>query len=91
MQTESAVQLEITLSPYTQETLKELLETDKLDAEQVSRFLEQSVAKQSFNTLLVEIHAQNRDVDPELLQAEVDEAVREVRAEMRQERENGLR
>jgi hypothetical protein len=36
-----------------------------------------------FHQTIADIHARNRDVDPAILGAEIEEAIREVRAEKR--------
>jgi hypothetical protein len=45
------------------------------------RFIEQAVFRQVFQRTVDEIHARNRDTDPAVIEAEIETAIREVRAE----------
>ena len=82
MPTESAaVRWSIKVSRETDLALRTLLGSRGGKKGDLSRFVEQAVLAEVFHRTVADIQARNRDVDPELLQAEIDAAAREARAE----------
>jgi hypothetical protein len=53
--------------------------------EALSEFVERAVAREILIRTINEVHQLNRDVDPDQLEREIDDALREVREERRQE------
>ena len=76
MSTGNAVHWDIQVSEETDQALRDFFENQGIDTTKKSKFVEQAVLKHVFHQTVAEIHAQNRDLDPDQLQAAVDAAVR---------------
>jgi hypothetical protein len=81
MPTQEAVRWNIKVSKETDRSLRSLLGSRGVRRGDMSKFVEQAVRFQVFHNTVKEIQQRNRDVDPAVIQAEVDIAVAEVRAE----------
>lgn len=51
--------------------------------QQVSEYVQSLIVRESFFRVVDKIQERNKDVDPEVVQREIDQAVEEVRAERR--------
>jgi len=83
---EQAVRWNITVSKDTDLTLRTFLGSQGMKKGDLSKFIEEAVRWRVFHRTVQDIWARNADTDPEELQALIDEAVREVRAERRAKR-----
>jgi hypothetical protein len=80
---EEAVRWNIKVSKETDLTLRTFLGTRGMKKGDLSKFIEEAVRWRVFHRTVQDIKARNADTDPEELQALIDEAVQEVRAEKR--------
>jgi hypothetical protein len=80
---EEAVRWNIKVSKETDLTLRTFLDSQGMGKDDLSKFIEQAVRAHVFHCTIQDIKARNADTDPDELQAIIDEAVREVRAERR--------
>jgi hypothetical protein len=80
---EEAVRWNIKVSKQTDLTLRTFLGSQGMKKGDLSKFIEQAVRAHLFNRTVQDIKARNADTDPDEIQALVDDAVREVRAERR--------
>jgi len=80
---EEAVRWNIKVSKQTDLTLRTYLGSQGMKKGDLSKFIEQSVRAHVFHRTVQDIKARNADTDPDEIQALVDDAVREVRAERR--------
>ena len=80
---EEAVRWNIKVSKQTDLTLRTFLGSQGMKKGDLSKFIEQAVRAHVFHRTVQDIKARNADTDPDEIQALVDDAVREVRAERR--------
>jgi hypothetical protein len=80
---EEAVRWNIKVSKQTDLTLRTFLGSQGMKKGDLSKFIEQAVRAHLFHRAVQDIKARNADTDPDEIQALVDDAVREVRAERR--------
>ena len=80
---EEAVRWNIKVSKQTDLTLRTYLGSQGMKKGDLSKFIEQAVRAHVFHRTVQDIKARNADTDPDEIQALVDDAVREVRAERR--------
>jgi hypothetical protein len=78
---EEAVRWNIKVSKQTDLSLRIYLGSRGTKQGDLSKFIEQAVRAHIFHSTVEDIQARNADSDPAELQALIDEAVREVRAE----------
>ncbi len=78
---EEAVRWNIKVSKETDLTLRTFLGSQGMKKGDLSKFIEEAVRWRMFHRSVQDIKARNADTDPEELQALIDDAVREVRAE----------
>jgi len=78
---EEAVRWNIKVSKQTDLTLRTFLGSRGMKKGDLSKFIEQAVRAQVFHRTVQDIKARNAGTDPDEIQALVDDAVREVRAE----------
>ena len=83
---QDAVRWNIKVSKQTDLALRAFLGSQGIRKGDLSKFIEQAVREHVFHRTIQDIKARNADADPEELQALIDEAVREVRAERRSKR-----
>lgn len=83
---EEAVRWNITVSKQTDLALRTFLGSQGMKKGDLSKFIEQAVRAHVFHCTVQDIKTRNADTDPAELQALIDEAVREVRAERRSKR-----
>jgi len=76
-----AVRWNIKVSKETDLTLRTYLGAQGMKKGDLSKFIEEAVRWRIFNRTVQEIKARNADADPDELQAIVDAALREVRAQ----------
>jgi hypothetical protein len=76
-----AVRWNIKVSKETDLTLRTYLGAQGMKKGDLSKFIEEAVRWRIFNRTVQEIKARNADADPDELQAIVDGALREVRAQ----------
>ncbi len=76
-----AVRWNIKVSKETDLTLRTYLGARGMKKGDLSKFIEEAVRWRVFNRTVQDIKARNADADPDELQALIDDAVREVRAE----------
>ncbi len=81
-----AVRWNIKVSKETDLTLRTYLGARGMKKGDLSKFIEEAVRWRIFNRTVQNIKARNADTDPDELQALIDGAVREVRAERRTKR-----
>jgi Ribbon-helix-helix domain len=81
---EQPIRWNVKVSKETDLTLRTYLGAHGMKKGDLSRFIEQAVRAYLFHSAIDEIKAKNADADPEELQALIDEAVAEVRAERHQ-------
>ena len=79
MPTENAVRWNIKVSKETDLSLRSFLDSQGMRKGDLSRFIEQAVLAQVFHRTVEDIQTRNRHADPDLVQAEIDAAVRESR------------
>jgi hypothetical protein len=80
---EEAVRWSIKVSKETDLSLRTFLGSQGMKKGDLSKFIEEAVRWRLFNRSVQDIKARNAGSDPDELQAAIDEAVREVRAERR--------
>jgi len=80
---EDAVRWNIKVSKRTDLTLRTFLGSKGMKKGDLSKFIEDAVRRRVFDETVREIKARNAGTDPDELQAIIDEAVQEVRAEKR--------
>jgi hypothetical protein len=80
---EEAVRWNIKVSKETDLTLRTFLGARGMKKGDLSKFIEEAVRWRVFHRAVQDIKARNADTDPEEMQALIDEAVQEVRAEKR--------
>lgn len=78
---EEAVRWNIKVSKETDLTLRTFLGAQGMKEGDLSKFIEEAVRWRVFHRSVQDIKARNADTDPDELQALIDDAVREVRAE----------
>jgi hypothetical protein len=78
---EEAVRWNIKVSKETDLTLRTFLGAQGMKKGDLSKFIEEAVRWRVFHCSVQDIKARNADTDPDELQALIDDAVREVRAE----------
>jgi hypothetical protein len=76
---EDSVRWNIIVSKETDLALRTFLGTQGAKKGDLSKFIEEAVRAQVFHRTLQDIKARNADTDPDVLQAIIDQAVREVR------------
>jgi len=77
-----------TLTPTTYQAVRKMMIADGIepaDNRQISQYVQSLVARESFFRVADQIQERNKDVDPEILQQEVDQAVEDVREERRKQ------
>jgi hypothetical protein len=84
---EEAVRWNIKVSKETDLTLRTFLGSHGMKKGDLSKFIEQAVRAHVFHRTVQDIKARNAGTDPDEMQALIDDAVREVRAERRAKRE----
>jgi len=84
---EEAVRWNIKVSKETDLTLRTFLGSHGMKKGDLSKFIEQAVRAHVFHRAVQDIKARNAGTDPDEMQALIDDAVREVRAERRAKRE----
>jgi hypothetical protein len=80
---EEAVRWNIKVSKETDLTLRTFLGSQGMKKGDLSKFIEEAVRWRVFHRTVQDIKARNADTNPEELQALIDDAVQEVRAEKR--------
>jgi hypothetical protein len=80
---EEIVRWNIKVSKHTDLALRTFLGSQGMKKGDLSKFIEDAVRRRVFDETVREIKARNADTDPDELQAIIDEAVQEVRAEKR--------
>ena len=80
---EEAVRWNIKVSKETDLTLRTFLGSRGMKKGDLSKFIEEAVRWRVFHQTIQGLKAQNAAADPDELQAIIDDAVREVRAEHR--------
>ena len=83
---EEAVRWNIKVSKETDLTLRTFLGSHGMKKGDLSKFIEEAVRWRVFHRTVQDIKGRNADTDPEELQALIDQAVHEVRAERRSKR-----
>ena len=78
---QEAVRWNIKVSKETDLTLRTFLGSQGMKKGDLSKFIEEAVRWHVFHRTVQDIKARNADTDPDELQALIDDAVREVRAE----------
>ena len=76
-------------SKTTDEALQSFLGSKAANANDVSEFVEESVRWRLFDRTVQTVKERNASLDPDRVQDEIDQAVREVRKEMATERSRG--
>jgi hypothetical protein len=76
---EDSVRWNIIVSKETDLALRTFLGTQGAKKGDLSKFIEEAVRAQVFHRTVQDIKARNADTDPDVLQAIIDQAVREVR------------
>jgi hypothetical protein len=84
---EEAVRWNIKVSKETDLTLRTFLGSHGMKKGDLSKFIEQAVRAHVFHRTVQDIKARNAGTDPDEMQALIDDAVREVRAQRRAKRE----
>ena len=80
---DEAVRWNIKVSKETDLTLRTFLGSQGMRKGDLSKFIEQAVRSHVLHRTVQDIKARNADIDPDELQALIDNTVREVRAERR--------
>ena len=78
---QEAVRWNIKVSKETDLTLRTFLGSQGMKKGDLSKFIEQAVRAHVFHRIVQDIKARNADTDPDEMQALIDEAVLQVRAE----------
>jgi hypothetical protein len=84
---EEAVRWNVKVSKETDLTLRTFLGSHGMKKGDLSKFIEQAVRAHVFHRTVQDIKARNAGTDPDEMQALIDDAVREVRAQRRAKRE----
>ena len=84
---EEAVRWNVKVSKETDLTLRTFLGSHGMKKGDLSKFIEQAVRSHVFHRTVRDIKARNAGTDPDEMQALIDDAVREVRAQRRAKRE----
>jgi hypothetical protein len=84
---EEAVRWNVKVSKETDLTLRTFLGSHGMKKGDLSKFIEQAVRSHVFHRTVQDIKARNAGTDPDEMQALIDDAVREVRAQRRAKRE----
>ena len=84
---EEAVRWNVKVSKETDLTLRTFLGSHGMKKGDLSKFIEQDVRSHVFHRTVQDIKARNAGADPDEMQALIDDAVREVRAQRRAKRE----
>ena len=84
---EEAVRWNIKVSKETDLTLRTFLGSHGMKKGDLSKFIEHAVRAHVFHRTVQDIKARNAGTDPDEMQALIDDAVREVRAQRRAKRE----
>ncbi len=79
----AAVRLTISLSSETNFALRSLLGTQGMKKGDLSAFIEKAVCREILDKTVQEVKERNRDLSSDDLDAEIDQAIRETRAQMR--------
>jgi hypothetical protein len=80
---DEAVRWSIKVSKDTDLSLRAFLGSQGMKKGDLSKFVEEAVRAHVFHRTIQDIKARNADTDPDELQALIEDAVREVRAERR--------
>jgi len=83
MAVKEAVSWRIKVSKETDASLRSYLNARGMKKGDLSKFVERALAAAIFQNMVAEIHARNRYADAAQIEAEIEEAIREVRAERR--------
>jgi len=83
MPSKNSVEWTIQVSGETDERFRETLREEGYSESDFSQVIEKVVNKWIFHKTVDQIHERNRHLDPEVVQAQVDAALAEVRAEHR--------
>jgi hypothetical protein len=86
---EEAVRWNIKVSKETDLTLRTYLGSQGMKRGDLSKFIERAVRAHVFHSTVQDIKAHNAGTDPDEMQALIDAAVREVRAERRAKEKSG--
>ena len=86
---EEAVRWNVKVSKEIDLTLRTYLGAQGMKKGDLSKFIEEAVRWRIFNRTVQDIKSLNANADPDELQAIIDGAVREVRAERRRKRKAG--
>ena len=86
---EEAVRWSIKVSKETDLSLRTFLGSQGMKKGDLSKFIEDAVRWRLFHRSVQDIKARNAGSNPQELQADIDEAVREVRAERRRKTRAG--
>ena len=81
MAQEQEVRWNIKVSKETDLSLRSYLGTQGMKKGDLSKFIEKAVRSYVFDCMIQDIKARNADTDPDELQAIIDDAVKEVRAQ----------
>jgi hypothetical protein len=76
------------ITPATVGAVRKLMKEDGLEPqsnEEVSEYVEKLIARESFFRVVDRIQERNKEVDPQLIEAAVDEAVASVKAQHRKQ------
>jgi hypothetical protein len=83
MPAEEAVLWNVTVSRDTDDSLRSYLKSQGFKEGDLSPFVEKAVRSYVFHKTIDEIHEHNRYLDPAVIEADIEEALAEVRAEAR--------
>lgn len=78
----AAVRLTISLSSEINLALRSFLGAQGMKKGDISTFIEKAVCRQILDQTVQTVKARNRDLSPDDLESEIDQAVRETRAQM---------
>jgi hypothetical protein len=76
------------ITPATVGAVRKLMKEDGLEPqsnEEVSEYVEKLIARESFFRVVDRIQERNKEVDPQLIEAAIDEAVASVKAQHRKQ------
>ncbi len=76
------------ITPATFGAVRKMMKAEGIeprDNQQVSEYVEKLIARESFFRVVDKIQDRNKDADPQEIEAAIDEAVAEVRAERRKQ------
>lgn len=80
-----AIRWTITVSPETDLSLRGFLGAQGMKKGDLSKFVEDAVRWRMLDRTVQVVKERNQDISPEMLEAMIDDAVREVRAERRKQ------